>query len=117
MRKWLRFFVSGSVVAAVIASLASASAGERGATPLADAGPPEPTCIRVWPEARMRAYGYDHVVHVQNACTKDAVCSVATDVNPDAVTVTVPKASEVEVTTWLGSPAREFVPKVKCRLP
>ena len=81
-----------------------------------DAGAPDVQCIRAWPEARMRAYGYDHVVHVQNACIKDAVCSIATDVNPDAVIVRVPKGAEVETVTWLGSPAREFIPKVKCTL-
>lgn len=64
----------------------------------------------------MRAYGYDHIVHVQNACTQDASCSVATDVNPEAVTVKVPKGTEVETVTWLGSPAREFTPRVKCTL-
>ena len=82
----------------------------------ADGGAPDVQCIRVWPEARMRAYGYDHVVHIQNACAKDASCSVATDVNPDAVTVKVAKTTEVETVTWLGSPAREFIPKVKCTL-
>lgn len=64
----------------------------------------------------MRAYGYDHIVHVQNGCLKDASCSVATDVNPDAVIVKVAKSTEVETVTWLGSPAREFTPKVKCTL-
>ncbi len=94
----------------------SAESVETADTKAPDAGAPDLSCIRVWPEARMRAYGYDHVVHVQNACIKDASCSIATDVNPDAVIVRVPRGVEVETVTWLGSPAREFIPKVKCTL-
>jgi hypothetical protein len=82
----------------------------------ADAGAPDPTCIRVWPEARMRAYGYDLIIHVQNTCTKDALCAVSSDVNPEVSNVKVPKAAEVETVAWLGSPAREFTPRVKCQL-
>ncbi len=95
---------------------ADARSMETADTAKVDAGAPDTTCVHVWPEARMRAYGYDHIVHVQNTCAKDASCSVATDVNPDAVVVKVAKSTEVETVTWLGSPAREFTPRVKCTL-
>lgn len=90
-------------------ALCSAAAG---AAPAA----PGPDCIEVWGEARYRNMGYDHIVHVNNRCSDSAVCDVATDVNPVAIRVTVPSRQEVEVLTFRGSPAREFIPRVECRL-
>lgn len=78
---------------------------------------PMPDCIQVWGEARSRNAGYDHIVHINNRCDDSAVCDVATDVNPVPIRVTVPPNQEVEVLTFRGSPAREFIPKVDCRLP
>lgn len=76
---------------------------------------PEPACIDVWPEARYRNYGYDHIVHLLSRCEAEALCSVATDVNPDPVEVPVAAGAEIEVLTFRGSPAREFTPRVSCR--
>lgn len=86
------------------------------ATAGAALGVPGPDCIEVWGEARYRNPGYDHIVHVSNRCSDTAVCDVATDVNPVAIRVTVPPKQDVEVLTLRGSPEREFIPKVECRL-
>jgi hypothetical protein len=77
---------------------------------------PVKACIQSWPEARYRALGYNHIVHVQNRCDARAECAVSTNVNPQPEQVVVPGHQEVEVTTFLGSPAREFTPKVECRM-
>jgi hypothetical protein len=79
--------------------------------------PPVPVCIHFWPEARYRALGYDHVVHIKSACSADAHCKVSTDVNTEPLDATVPAHAEVEVVTWVGSPAREFTPTVTCHVP
>lgn len=73
-------------------------------------------CIRFWPEARYGALGYNHIVHVQNGCDANAECRVSTDVNPQPVSVQVPGRKQVEVNTFLGSPAREFTPRVECKM-
>jgi hypothetical protein len=73
-----------------------------------------PACVGYWPEARYRAYGYDHLVHVQNTCSRDATCTIATNVNPQSMQVTVVSGTQVELITWIGSPAREFTPVVSC---
>jgi hypothetical protein len=84
---------------------------------VAVAGPPVWTdCILSWPEARMQAYGYNHIVHVKDVCDLGADCVVTTDVNPEPTKVSVGPKSETEVNTWLGSPARVFTPKVVCTL-
>jgi hypothetical protein len=57
---------------------------------------------------------YNHIVHINNACTQDADCDVSTDVNPEVQKVTVASHSEVQVMTFLGSPARTFKPNVRC---
>ena len=75
-----------------------------------------PDCIRVWGEARYRNFGYDHIVHVSNKCSTTALCDVFTDVNPTRSRVMVPAGQEVEVLTFRGSPAREFVPHAECGL-
>lgn len=75
-----------------------------------------PTCIRVWAEARYRGFGYDHIVHVGNSCAAPAICDVFTNVTPARLRVTVPAGQEVEVLTFRGSPAREFVAHAECGL-
>jgi hypothetical protein len=62
----------------------------------------------------MQAYGYNHIVHLRNLCDAPAECIVTTDVNPEPSKVSVAPGRETEVNTFLGSPARVFVPKVAC---
>ena len=73
-------------------------------------------CIRIRPEARYGAYGYNHIVHLTDVCASAAECDVSTDVNPEPTHVSVPARSAIEVNTFLGSPARTFVPKVACTM-
>lgn len=72
-------------------------------------------CIAVWPEVRYGNVGWHHIVHVRNNCDRKYVCDVSTDVNPQPQRVTVGAHAEVEVVTFLDSPARTFTPKVDCR--
>ena len=72
--------------------------------------------MRVYPEARFQAVGYNHIVHLVNACAAVAECVVSTDVNPEPQAVTVAPHSETEINTFLGSPARVFVPRVTCKM-
>lgn len=74
-------------------------------------------CIEFWPESRYRNYGYDHIVHLHSTCEATALCSVSTNVNPQAYRVELPPKVEVEVLTFRASPAREFVANVTCELP
>jgi len=71
-------------------------------------------CIKVKPEARYLGLGYNHIVHVANVCASAAECDVSTDVNPQPQHVSVAGGGAIEVNTFMGSPARVFVPKVIC---
>jgi hypothetical protein len=71
-------------------------------------------CIKVSAEARYRGLGYNHIVHVTDICAVAAECDVSTDVNPQPTHVTVHAGEHIEVPTFMGSPARVFVPKVEC---
>jgi hypothetical protein len=75
-----------------------------------------PECVSVRTEARYVAYGYDHIVEVENACDKAVRCTVATDVNPTSSSLAVPPRQTRSVTTFRGSPAREFKADVACQL-
>lgn len=75
-----------------------------------------PACIAVSTEARYVPYGYNHLVYIRNGCSKPATCTVSTDVNPKPQTVEAPANRTVEVVTFMGSPARTFVPRVTCTL-
>lgn len=97
-------------LALAIALIASATVGHEPTAEAAD------SCIRYWGEVRYGALGYNHIVHLANSCTAEAECVVSTDVNPDEQRVTVGAKSEVLVTTFLGSPARTFKPKVACSM-
>lgn len=77
---------------------------------------PKVTCVQVYGESRYRAFGYDHIAIVRNGCDKKAVCDVTTNVNPEPIRVEVPAGAAIEVLTFRGSPAREFVPRATCHL-
>lgn len=106
----------GLLVALAVAALAMAGAPARAADAGAPAPAPVPACVRVATESRWVPYGYNHVVILENGCSKAASCKVSTDVNPQAQTVEVDIAKTVEITTIMASPASQFVAKVSCTL-
>ena len=73
-----------------------------------------PACVAIRHEARYGADGYNHVVIVQNGCPRRVQCRIATNVNPQETRVAVPAGETTETVTFLGSPAREFAPRVSC---
>jgi hypothetical protein len=75
---------------------------------------PANSCLSVWTESRYRAFGYDHIVHIQNGCAYNVVCVVSTNVNPDPVDVEVEAGQHVEVLTYKASPWRTFTAKATC---
>jgi len=95
--------------AAGIVASASADDSERGPAP----APKD--CVKMSSEARYAAYGYDHIVTLENTCEKAMVCEVTTDVNPTAATVELAKGETKSVLTYRGSPASEFKPKTDCK--
>jgi hypothetical protein len=98
----------GASAIAACSLLSIARAADRSDTSLA--------CVEAWGESRYRNAGYDHIVHVRNRCEKAVICRVSTNVNPDPVEGTVAAGEERELLTFRGSPARDFVPKVDCKL-
>jgi hypothetical protein len=104
-----RLAASSLLCALALAPLFSSPAQADGSNTVAQ-------CIQSWPEARYRGLGYNHIVHLKNACARPAECDVATDVNPQAQHVSVAGGTAVEVNTFMGSPARVFVPKVTCTM-
>ena len=70
--------------------------------------------VRHFAEARYRAPGYDHIVHIVSGCDFPLRCVVRTDVNPDPVPADVPPRGHVEVLTWRGSPAYVFTHTIVC---
>ncbi len=75
-----------------------------------------PPCIRFWGQVVSTAAGHNHVVGIQNSCDSPALCTVSTDVAPDPIQATVPAKQKIELTTFRGSPASTFTPKVECTL-
>lgn len=77
---------------------------------------PPPACVTSRGEARARAVGYDHVVTIENRCTRPAACVVSTDVAPELLHVTVPSKDRAELTTFRGSSSSVFTARVECKL-
>ena len=75
-----------------------------------------PACIQVWPEARYRNYGYDHIVHIGNACTVLAICAISSDVTPNPVRIEIKPGESLEVLIARGSTASQFTPRAECGL-
>lgn len=80
------------------------------------AADPGPACVKSRGEARARVIGYDHVVILESGCDRKATCVVRTDVAPEPITAEVPPRKTVELTTFRGSPATAFTPRVECEL-
>src|SRR5690242_14572650 len=93
-----RLAVTSLLVAlAIPGTVARAADGEE--------GPPSPAkCVKVRTEARYGAYGYDHVVELENTCDKAMTCDVATDVNPTPASVDLAAGETKSVLTYRGSP-------------
>jgi hypothetical protein len=103
--------------ATIAASLEEPVAGPMGLRAAnAQSAKPVAACVRSWGEARYGAVGYNHLVHIADACDAPAECIVSTDVNPEPQKVLVPPHAEIEVITFRGSPARVFVPRVECTM-
>jgi hypothetical protein len=83
---------------------ASGPAGER------------PACVAARSEARMQAYGFDHLVTIDNRCEATVSCRVSTDVDPAVIPVSVPARETRDTLTRRGSPARAFTARVDCDL-
>jgi hypothetical protein len=72
--------------------------------------------VNVTTESRYVPFGYNHVVIIKNGCSKQALCTVSTDVNPQPQNVEVQAGTTVEVTTFMASPQQTFSPTVRCQL-
>jgi hypothetical protein len=80
----------------------------------APASPPPSSCVTF--QGRVRySLGYDHLVDVQNGCTQAVTCAVTTNVNPEPINVSLEPTASTTVVTFIGSPAREFDPRVVCQ--
>jgi hypothetical protein len=75
-----------------------------------------PACVKATTQVVAVAYGYNHVVTLENTCTRAAACTVSTDVAPDPIQATVEAKQKVDLVTFRGSPASSFKAKVECKL-
>lgn len=103
-------------VAVLVVGVQAAAAPAPGLAPSDAKEPPVPACITYKTEARPRYPGYDHIVHIKSTCAKTADCTVSTNVAPDPLKAVVPAGANVEVFTFMQSPAYEFTANVKCKL-
>ena len=79
----------------------------------AQQGPAE-SCVRATCTTRYVAYGYNHVVHLENTCGRPMQCSVASDANPRATTTRLASGASTDVQTVMGSPASVCRAIVSC---
>lgn len=106
-----------SILAAFAVSLAvvAGAHAQRRQTPTElPGGLDVPDCVHVTGNARYGALAYDHIVTVQNQCDYAVSCVVGTDVNPAPQSVRVDAGHTEMVSTFRGSPAREFTPRARC---
>jgi hypothetical protein len=111
---------SRSQLLACAVALAGA-AGLLGSVLAAHAEPPRGggaatvNCVLVRTEAAFASVGYDHLVHLTNNCKRPVACTVTTSVNPEPANVSLGVKESTTLTTWRGSPAREFTADAKCQ--
>jgi len=101
-------------LAAAFAAFALVSTDARAADGEREAPAPKGACVSVRTEAVYRAYGYDHLVHLDNQCKKPMHCVVTTSAAPDPIEVDLEVDETRTLTTFRGSPAREHTANVNC---
>jgi hypothetical protein len=103
----------------VCAAALAGAAGLLGSVLAAHAEPPgggaTVTCVKVRTEASFATVGYDHLVQLTNNCKTPVACTVTTNVNPEPASVALGVNESTTLTTWRGSPAREFTADAKCQ--
>jgi hypothetical protein len=73
-------------------------------------------CAVVRAEARMEAYGFSHVVVLENGCGVPVSCEVWTDVDPSPrASLDAPPGGRAEVLSRRGSPSRDVTAFKECR--
>jgi hypothetical protein len=96
-------------------SAASVAADDKKPRPPTQAPGGIDQCARVSASARMEAYGYTHLVTLQNRCDRRVVCEVWTDVDPTPrQTLSAAPGATEEAITRRGSPAREVTAESSC---
>lgn len=112
-------FALGTLVAGVSNDVSrGAPSLERGIAS-AQVSAPEPSgerdeCVDARAEARLQAYGFNHVVVIDNRCEAAQRCTVSSDVNPNPQRVEVRPGARAELLLWRDSPARTFQARVDC---
>ena len=82
--------------------------------PLASGGVGD--CASVTASARLRGYGYSHIVTLANHCDRAVSCEVWTNVDPTPHLMLSAKPGEsVETVARYGSPSREVQAGKSCR--
>ena len=76
---------------------------------------PRAACVSSAPYTRPGGYGFNHVVALDNHCEVAMRCIVTTDVSPQPVEVTIARGEKKDVTTFMASPSRTFLPSVDCK--
>jgi hypothetical protein len=112
-RRWFSRGLVGMAGAAGLFGAVFAGSQALAAPPVA--GSAKLDCVAYQTEAYFASVGYDHLVHLTNNCAKAATCTVTTNVNPDAASVSLAPGEKQTIVTWRGSPAREFTADVSCR--
>lgn len=85
-----------------------------GAALAQSAGGERPACARARGMTRAQAYGWNHIVVIENTCATAVTCRASTDVRPEPVVVRVAAGETAEQLMWLDSPASAFVARVDC---
>ncbi len=71
-------------------------------------------CVEVGATAFWGVTGWNHFVYVTNRCSQRVVCTVATNIAPQAHEVSVDTNETAQVVTSTNSDVRMFTPVVSC---
>lgn len=94
----------------------SALAVDKRPPPVTQQPPPADSCAVARGSVRMEAYGYTHVVTLENGCTKSVECALWTNVDPEPRKgVRAAPGERIEIITRRGSPAREVTALKSCQ--
>jgi hypothetical protein len=66
-------------------------------------------------EVRYRGFGYDHVVHISNACDEEVACVIKASSNPKNIDVKVPGQRRIAVIARRMSASSKFTASVYCK--
>ncbi|MBL8677549.1 MAG: hypothetical protein JNK05_00170 [Myxococcales bacterium] len=110
MRRWS----SATLFIALALLVTAVASAQQDARPARVAGN-RPECVSARAQPVFNGSGYNHLVTITNSCPAPVACQVTTNINPQAIRVSVASGASETVNTFFNAAGYGFAATVHCQ--